>query len=134
MTMPWEDPSQYVDQLSLNDAERQMRWVLRAMYEAKGALEDLRNAEVTVKHEYERARRKFALSAECPKVARGGSTVADREVWIDERVSAERERYELAQAATQAAKDHANTLQSQAVVIASLSKLVQQIHGVAGVR
>jgi hypothetical protein len=130
--MPWEDPTQYADPLSLADAERQMRWVLRAMYEAKGALEDLRNDEVTIKHQYERARRKFALSDECPKVARGGATVADREVWIDERVAAERERYELAQAATQAAKDHANTLQSQAVVISSLSKLVQQIHGVVG--
>lgn len=132
MTSPWEDPTQYADPLSLIDAERQMRWVLRAMWDAKQALEFLRNDEVSVKHEFERARRKAALSDDCPRVTRGGFTVADREVWIDEQVAADRERFELAQVATQAAKDHAHTLQSQAVVMASLSKLVQQVHGTIG--
>lgn len=131
---PWEDASQYAEPLSLQDAERQMRWVLRAMWDAKKLLEELRTTEVSIKHEFERAKRRAMLSADCPKVGRGSATVADRDCWVDEQVAADRERFELAQVSTQAAKDHVSTLQSQAVVIASLSKLVQQVHGVAGVR
>ena len=132
--MPWEDASQFTDQLTLIQAEQYMRWVLRAMHDAKLLLEEYRTHEVSVKHEYERARRKALLSSDCPKVGRGSATVADRDCWVDEQVASDRERYELAQVTTQAAKDHVSTLQSQAVVMSSLSKLVQQIHGVAGAR
>ncbi|MFJ8687377.1 hypothetical protein [Micromonospora wenchangensis] len=132
MTYAWEE-AQY-DSLSLLEAQNYMRWVLRAMYDTAKSLADLRDAEVDAKKEYDSARRRLMLSPECPRVERGGHTVADRDAWVDERCAEQRSAFESASAAREAANDQLRTLNSQSVVITALSKNVAQIHGVLGER
>ncbi|GIM88837.1 hypothetical protein [Paractinoplanes toevensis] len=132
MTEPWEEFE--CDQWTPNDAEKALRWVLRAMHNAQQGLRDARDAEVTAKHEYEREKRKAFFAPDCPKPARGGHTVADRDAFIEQSTALERERYELAQATTAAAQDHLRTLNSQSVVMSALAKNVQQTFAVVGAR
>ncbi|MFI5891962.1 hypothetical protein ACIA5D_17815 [Actinoplanes sp. NPDC051513] len=129
---PWE--SFECDSWTPVDAEKVMRWVLRAMHVAQQSLRDARDAEVTAKHEYEREKRKAFFDLDCPKPARGGHTVADRDAFIEQQTTADRERYELAQAATSAARDHLRTLNAQSVVMSALAKNVQQTFSVVGAR
>jgi hypothetical protein len=128
----WEDAQ--FDSLSLLEAQHYMRWVLRAMHDTAKKLADLRDAEVDAKKEHEAARRRLMLSPECPRVERGGYTVADRDAWVDERCADQRTAYEVASAARESASDQLRTLNSQSVVITALSKNVAQVHGVLGER
>ncbi|MEV1013718.1 hypothetical protein AB0I89_23495 [Micromonospora sp. NPDC049801] len=132
MTYEWETSE--FDSLSLLEAQSYMRWVLRALHDTARQLKDLRNAEVEAKKEYEAARRRLMLSGECPRVERGGHTVADRDAWVDERCADLRSAYEVASAARETASDQLRTLNSQSVVITALSKNVAQIHNVLGER
>lgn len=115
------------------DAERALRWVLRAMLDAQEGLRTARDAEVGCKHDYESARRRAWFDEECPKPSRGGATVADRDAFVDRATAQERQDFEIAQATTAAAQDHLRTLNSQSVVLSALAKNVAQTYGVIGV-
>lgn len=130
---PWDDPTQYVDPLSLMDSQRQQRWALRAMWEAKKDLAAARDEEVDAEAAYLSGRRRKFFDPECPVVIRGGVTVADRDAWIDEEVGDLELKWKLAKARTQAVKDHMDTLRAQAILIGGLAKTTQQIHAQAGV-
>lgn len=130
--MEWDDPSQYMDQLTLLDSQRHHRWVLRAMYEAKKDLEAMRNAEVVVESAYLDAKREAILSPDCPRVARDGVTAAERDAWVEQRTADLEGAWKRARAATADAKEHIDTLRSQSYSIGSLAKLVQKLHDVAG--
>jgi len=116
------------------DAENALRWVLRAMLDAQRDLAAARNAEVEAKHAYEAERRRSFFAPQCPKVERGGYTVADREAFIERETAAERCAYEVATAAREAAQDHLRTLNAQSVVMSALAKNVQQTYAVVGAR
>lgn len=131
--MPWEDATQYVNPLSLIEAQQYQRWVLRAMWDATNDLKTVRDLEVEAEAEYLSARRRQFFHEDCPVVIRGGVTVADRDAWVDQQVASEEEKWKLAKATTQAAKDRMDTIRSQSVLISALAKTTQQIHGVAGV-
>ncbi|MFI6228566.1 hypothetical protein ACIBCR_14795 [Micromonospora echinospora] len=132
MTEPWMEP--IGDPWTPDQAENALRWVLRAMYDASKALKASRDAEVDAKHAFEKARREAFFSPDCPKPERGGYTVADREAHIERATASERQAYELASAAKEAAQDHLRTLNSQSVVLAALSKNVNQTYNVVGAR
>ena len=127
MTAPWED----FDSNPWNpaDAEKALRWVLRAMYDTQLRLAGHRDAEIAAKHVYERKKREAFFNPDCPVPSRGGHTVADREAFVERESSREREEYEIAQAYTSAAAEHLRTLRDQSVVIAALSKTVNQMIG-----
>jgi hypothetical protein len=131
--MEWDDPTQYVDPLSLMDSQRQQRWALRAMWEAKKLLASTRDEEVEAETVYLSARRRAFFHVDCPVVVRGGVTTAERDAWVDDQVGDLEAKWKLAKAATQAAKDHMDTLRAQAILIAGLAKTTQQIHAGAGV-
>lgn len=116
------------------DAEKALRWVLRAMLDAQRGLAQARDVEVASKHEFEAARRHAFFSPGCPKVERGSATVADREAYIERETAEQRQSYELATATKEAAQDHLRTLNSQSVVLSALAKNVQQTFGVVGAR
>lgn len=127
MTAPWEDFD--CTPWTPADAEKALRWVLRAMYETQIQLADYRNAELTAKHIYERKKREAFFADGCPVPARGGPTVADREAFVERESARERQEYEIAQAYTSAASEHLRTLRDQSMVIAALSKTVGQVIG-----
>ncbi|WP_045740909.1 hypothetical protein [Actinoplanes rectilineatus] len=129
---PWADVE--FESWTPNDAEKALRWVLRAMLAAQRGLAEARDAEVAAKHVYESAKRRAFFHDDCPKPARGGFTVADRDAFIERETAEHRETYELATAAKEAAQDHLRTLNSQSVVLSALAKNVQQTYAVVGAR
>lgn len=116
------------------DAEKALRWVLRAMLDAQRELAQARDAEVACKHCYEDAKRRAFFHDDCPKPSRGGFTVADRDAFIEKATAQERQDYELVTATKEAAQDHLRTLNSQSVVLSALAKNVQQTFAVIGAR
>jgi hypothetical protein len=116
------------------DAEKALRWVLRAMLDAQRGLALARDAEVACKHAYEDAKRRAFYEDDCPKPTRGGFTVADRDAHIEKATAQERRDYELAASTKEAAQDHLRTLNSQSVVLSALAKNVQQTFAVVGSR
>lgn len=114
------------------DAEKALRWVLRAMLDAQRGLAQARDVEIAAKHEYEAAKRQAFFAPDCPKPSRGGFTVADRDAFIERETSQERQDYELASATKEASQDHLRTLNSQSVVMSALAKNVQQTFSVIG--
>ena len=131
--MPWEEASQYINPLDLIEAQKFQRWVLRAMWDATNDLRAVRDAEVLAEQEYQSARRRAFFHPDCPIVTRGATTVADRDAWVDREVEDFEEKWKLAKATTQAAKDRMDTIRSQSVLISALAKTTAQIHGVVGV-
>jgi hypothetical protein len=134
--MEWDDPSQYMDALSLEDSKRHHQWVLRAMYVAKKQLEAARNDEVAKRHTYKAAKRRAQLSSDRPKVARGEWTTAEQAAWVESQPEVEKAEfaYDVAKSTREAAEDLVDTLRSQSITIGSLAKLVQRIQDVAGAR
>lgn len=133
MTEPWSNGLDFEPWTPV-DAEKALRWVLRAMLDAQRGLAQARDVEVTSKHVYEDAKRRAFFADDCPKPSRGGFTVADRDAFIEKATAVERQDYELASATKEAAQDHLRTLNSQSVVLSALAKNVQQTYSVVGAR
>ena len=113
--------------------ESRLRSLVTELTKAQQSLSSARDTEVRNKHAYEAARRKALLSEECPKVARGGLTTAERDAWVDEQVKDERWLYGVAEARREAAQDHLRVVRDQAMVVMALSKSISAAYAVAGV-
>lgn len=122
------------DELTPVDCERRLRSLVTQMTQAQSELRSARDAEVDKKHEYEAAKRRAFLSAECPKPARGGLTVADREVWVDDQCAEEQRAYDIAVARREAAKDHLQTIRDQSMVVMALLRSLSTAYNVSGVQ
>lgn len=114
-------------------AERRLVALDTAMTQAELQLRRARDTEVDRKHEYEAAKRRAFLSAECPKPTRGGYTVADRDVWVDNQCADEQRAYDIATAAREAAQDHHRTVRDQAMVAMALLRSVSTAFNMSGV-
>jgi hypothetical protein len=113
--------------------ESRLRSLVTDLTQAQQALAKCRDQEVRTKHAYEAARRTALLSEECPKVARGGLTTAERDAWVDEQVKDERWLYGVAEARREAAQDHLRVVRDQAMVVMALGKSITAAYAVAGV-
>ena len=112
--------------------ERKLRTLVNQLTAAQSTLAGLRDAEVSAKHLFERAHRAALLSADCPKVTRGGFTTAERDAWVEQRCVSEREAFDIAEARRKAAEDHLRTLRDQSVIVATLAKSVNLAYSMAG--
>lgn len=117
------------DLTTLAGVESRLRQLVTDLTLAQQALARARDEEVRAKHAFEAARRKALLSEDCPKVARGAVTTADRDAWVDEQVKHECWLYELAEVKREAAQDH---LRDQAMIVMSLGKSVQAAFQMSG--
>lgn len=123
---------QYDHDLTPADIQRQLRWLYNALAQATMATARARNAEVEAKHAYERARRAALMSAQCPRVTRGGYTVADRDAWVDEQCDGQRQAYELAMVARQASEDLMRLRRDQSLIVMSLARQVETAYNMSG--
>lgn len=121
-----------MEDLTPIDCERRLRTLVTQMSQAQIELRNARDAEVDRKHEYEAAKRRAFLSADCPKPTRGGFTVADREVWVDDACAEEQRKFDIATARREAAKDHLQTIRDQAMVVMSLLRSVSTAYALSG--
>jgi len=112
--------------------ESKLRDLVTDLAGAQQALARVRDEEVRAKHAYEAVRRAALLSEECPKVARGTVTTAERDAWVDEQTKRECWLYELAEAKREAAQDHLRTVRDQAMIVMSLNNSVRTAYNVAG--
>lgn len=115
------------------DCERRLRALVTDMSQAQTELRNARDDEVKKKHEYEAVKRSAFLSAECPRPARGGFTVADREVYVDNACADEQRAYEIATARREGAQDHLRTVDKQAMIVLGLLRSVTTAYAVSGV-
>lgn len=108
------------------EIERRLRGAVTALTQAQHVLRDARDDEVTKRHAYEAARRQAMLrDPNCPKVTRGGYTTAERDAWVEDRVSEQRAAYDFAVAAREAAQDHLRVVRDQAEVLRSLGASIR---------
>src|SRR6266508_481436 len=114
------------------DCEQRLRALVNAMTRAQSELRDARDTEVDKKHEYEAAKRRAFLSADCPKPTRGGHTVADRDVWVDDRCADEQRAFDIATARREAARDHLQVIRDQSMVVLGLLRSVTAAYSVSG--
>lgn len=114
--------------------EAKLRDLVNDLSRAQITLSQARDIEVAAKHSWESARRTAAFSPECPKPARGGVTVAQREEWLDAQTVETRQVYDLASVRRESAGDHLRTLRDQAMVVMALSKSVLATWSMAGVQ
>jgi hypothetical protein len=121
------------DFLTPERCERFLRWCVTEMSKAQKSLREARDKEVEWKHVAEAAKRRALLSADRPRVERGGTTTAERDAWVEDQAASETRAYDIAEAVRKAAEDHVRTLRDQATVVMSLSKSVQTAYSLAGV-
>ena len=134
--MEWDDPSLYVDPLSLLDAKRHHQWAVRAMFEAGKALKAATAAEAVAAKAYQMAVYEALLQDDCPQVRSGGVTVAYRDAWVAKWI---RDKYgdlewdyKSAKIAHKAAEDHVANVKTIAYSMGQLGGIVKQIHGAVG--
>jgi len=121
------------DALTPVEIESKLRTLVNELGRARVALAQARDLEVNAKHEYKRARRRALLAGQAPKVARGGTTTAERDAWVDEQVSDLEFAYDRATVIRESAQDHLRTLRDQAEVVRSLGVSVRQAYELAGI-
>ena len=69
-----------------NEVEALLHRACERLEQLRVELVAAREAELEAKKAYERAKVTATLDPWCPRVERGGTTVAERQAWIDERV------------------------------------------------
>lgn len=115
------------------EVERKLRRLVNDLARAQVALREARDKEVAARHAFESAQRREILSGDCPKVARGGYTTAERDAWVAQRVELQQRAYDWAKAAREAAEDHLRVLRDQSMVVMSLGRSVNAAYAMAGV-
>ena len=121
------------DALTPVDIERRLRSLVNDLTRAQQALAQARDIEVDRKHELNRERRRALLSQGRPKVERGGFTTAERDAWVDDKVSDLQFTYDKAVIARESAQDHLRVLRDQAEIVRSLGASVRTAYEMAGV-
>ncbi len=117
------------------DIERWLSTLVRQLGKVggpDGTLARARDAEVSARHAFKAAQRRWLLSDDAPKVSRAGCTTAERDAWVGEKTAALEQAYDLAVVAREAAQDHLRTLREQAEVVRSLGASVRQAYELAG--
>jgi hypothetical protein len=134
--MEWDDPSLYVEPLSLLDAKRHHQWAVRAMFEAGKALKAASAAEAEAAKKYQMAVYEALLRDDCPQVRSGGVTVAYRDAWISKWIQDNKGDLEwdhkAAKTTLRAAEDHVANVKTIAYSMGQLGSIVKQIHGAVG--
>lgn len=100
----------------------------RAQTELSGRRDACTEAEILLK----RARIAASHSDSCPRPVRGGTTVAERDSWIDAEVQTEWEAYRRAETAQDIAQDALRTTRDIASTVQTLARSVQQAYSMAG--
>lgn len=116
------------------DAEMRLRAIDESLEPVVEEVKKARDLEVTRHGEYKDARRAAMLSAECPKVTRGGVTTAERDAWVEREAADAEKAYERAKKAREDAVDDMFKVKDQGAIVGKISDLVRQAYAVGGGR
>lgn len=112
--------------------EAGLRRLVTDLTRAQQSLADARTAEVEAKHELATAKRRAWFSPDCPTPVRGGATVADRDVWVEQQTADLQQAYDLAVVGRETAADHLRVVRDQAEIARTLAASVRTAYGMAG--
>lgn len=114
------------------EIEQKLRDLVAEMYGAQRTLEAARNTETTAELTYKRAKARAFHDGDCPKVTRGGYTVADRDSWIDSKVMEEWAAAQIATTAREVAQDNLRVVLAVSETVRSLGASVRTAYSLAG--
>ena len=112
--------------------ESKLRQLVGDLTRAQQSLSSCRDACTEAEILLKRARIAASHSERCPRPVRGGTTVAEREAWIDTEVQSEWEAYRRAATAQDIAQDALRTTRDIASTVQTLARSVQQAYSLAG--
>lgn len=115
------------------EVEAKLRNLVTEMTTAQRTLAVARDHETTAEIEYKRAKARAFHHSQCPKVTRGGYTVADRDAWIDQQVMDEWAKARVATTAREVAQDNLRVVLAVAETVRSLGASVRSAYSLAGV-
>lgn len=113
--------------------EEKLRGLVNEMYAAQKNLRDARDRETDAEVALKRARAAAFHHSQCPKVTRGGHTVADRDAWIDTQVMDEWAHARVATTAREVAQDNLRVVLAVAETVRSLGASVRSAYSLSGV-
>lgn len=121
-------------QLTLGQVIDRLHGVHQDMAVAQRAVRQSRDREVELTEALRMATVRAMLADDCPRPKRGenGVTVADREAWVDQRVSDERFAAAVAEATRKSAEDALRVARDQASVVQSLASLMRAEMSLSG--
>ncbi len=100
---------------------------------AEKELREARDAETDAEIAYQRVHRRAMLSENCPRVERGGATVAERDAWVADRCAKEWEEWLITKTRCKAAEDHLRTTRDVTSTWQTIAGLVKAAMSLAGV-
>ena len=124
--------SDHYEALSPVQVEQKLRHCVTELTRAERELRTARDAETEAEIHYKSVYRKAILSADCPKVVRGGTTTAERDAWVDQQCEGDWQALRIAQARREAAQDHLRVQRDIATAVQSVGALVRSAYSVAG--
>lgn len=125
-------PHQGYDPQTPPGAEAALQSFSDALENARDLLAAARDAETDAEAEFRRAKRKWLLSPECPKVRRNEWTVAERDAWVEDKCADEELAWMLAVTRRKAASDHMQTVKTQGGLQQSIAGSVREQYRGAG--
>lgn len=107
-------------------AEAALQFFSDALDAAQKALEKAANEEIEAELARDAARRRWLLSAECPKAAGPDRTctVTERDAWVDSRIEDEEREFRIKRAAAKAAAKRMDVLGKQGSYQQSINRSV----------
>ncbi|MGN6128554.1 MAG: hypothetical protein ACTHON_18500, partial [Humibacter sp.] len=100
--------------------EAKLTALVGEMYDSQKALRTARDAETDAEIKHKRAVAAAFHSPDCPKVTRGGYTVADRDAWIDQQCMNTWAAMKVATTAREVAQDNLRVVLAVAETVRSL--------------
>lgn len=119
--------------MSKEQVEAKLEALVDEMYQGQKTLATARDTETAAEIAYKRAKARAYHRGDCPKVTRGGHTVADRDAWIDSQVMDEWVAYKVATTAREVAQDNLRVIFGVAETLRSVGASVRQSFSLAGV-
>lgn len=114
------------------DVERRLVQLTTDITRAQGELRQARDAETETAISLKRARLYAGHRDDCPKPTRGGTTVAERDEWIDRLVFDEWAAAKRAETSREIAQDALRSVLAVAEVVRSLGSSVRTAYSMAG--
>jgi hypothetical protein len=112
--------------------ESKLRELVTSVTMAQRDLAGARDAETQAEITLKRSRVAAAHASDCPRVARGGATVADREAWIDKQCLDDWAHHRVATTAREIAQDRLRAVTTISEVVRSLGSSVRTAYSMAG--
>lgn len=114
------------------DIERRLIAITGQITAAQNTLRQARDVETEADIAWHKAKLTASHSEECPKPTRGGTTVAERDEWIERRVFSEWSAFRRATTSREIAQDSLRAVLAVAETVRSLGASVRTAYSLAG--